>query len=165
MEVVVNDRMQQDFRYIRICEPGSGFHPEFTPELSPKVMLAMGVFGGKYMTDCQEEFPQDWFETARLSPKGKDAALNYFGVDASLPLSHWRAKGWLHPDDPRGWFQWYCRYYMGRRMEKEDLRQIRRWKGIRRHAAAIRKNCAPFDMGCRPRQRQTLLHWAYDPKI
>lgn len=162
--VIVNDTFQQGYTYVRVAEPGKEFHPEFHPDLTPKQMLAMGIFGGCYLTDCREEFPQDWFENARLSPGKKDITLNYYGVDASKSLSTWQEKGWLHPDDPRGWFQWYCRYYMGRRMEQEDLRQIRRWKGIRRHASAIRNNCGPDRANCRPRQRQALLHWAYDPR-
>jgi hypothetical protein len=122
------------------------------------------VFGGKYMTDCREEFPEGWFKTAKLSPERRDRLLNLFGVDASSSLSVWRKKGWIHPDDPRGWFQWYCRYYMGRRMPKEDQRQIKRWRAFRRHIAQIRMNCDPGNYFCRPRQRQALLHWAYDSR-
>lgn len=163
-QVTVNDRMQQNYRYVLTEPMGRSFDPEFRPELTPKEMLALGVFSGKYMTDCREEFPADWFTHARLSPAGRNAALNYFGVDASQPLSEWRRKGWIHPDDPRGWFQWYCRYFMGRRMPEEDRRQIRRWKAFRRHIAQIRQNCEPGDPFCRPRQRQALLHWAYDSR-
>ncbi|MGA7710870.1 MAG: hypothetical protein WCA81_03135 [Rhizomicrobium sp.] len=131
--------------------------------MTPKKMLALGVFGGKYMTDCGHEFPTDWFARAKLSPKRKDPNLNYFGVDASQPLSVWRKKGWLHADDPRGWFQWYCRYYMGRRME-DDARQIKRWRQMARHIAQLKNHCEPGDVFCRPRQRQALLHWAYDSR-
>ena len=159
----INDRMQKGF-YILAENTGENFHPDFKPELTPGEMLELGIFGGKYMTDCREEFPEDWFRNARLSPEGKDISLNYFGVDASLPLSAWKEKGWIHPADPRGWFQWYCRYYLGRRLEDEDLRQIRRWVGIRRHVGAVRKNCSPLDMACRRKQRQALLHWAYDSR-
>jgi hypothetical protein len=127
-------------------------------------MLHLGVFGGKYMTDCRGEFPAAWFKTARLSPDGRDPQRNCFGVDASQPLAEWRRKGWIHPDDPRGWFQWYCRYYMGRRMPEEDRRQIKRWKTMRRHIAQIRRNCDAGDFTCRRRQRQALLHWAYDSR-
>jgi hypothetical protein len=155
--------MQRGYRYRRTEPPGKNFDPEFRPELTPKQMLALGVFGGKYMTDCGREFPADWFARARLSPKGKDASLNYFGVDASQPLSEWKKKGWIHVDDPRGWFQWYCRYWMGRRHE-DDARQIKRWKLIRRHIRQIEKNCEPGDLHCRPRQRQAVLHWAYDSR-
>jgi hypothetical protein len=162
--VVVNDRMQQGYRYARIAPPGHDFDPQFCPELTPKEMLALGVFCGKYMNDARGEFPTDWFTRARLSPHKRDCSLNYFGVDASQPLSVWRAKGWIHPDDPRGWFQWYCRYYMGRRMPEEDRRQISRWKAMRRHLRQIERNCDPHDLACRRRQRQALLHWAYDSR-
>ncbi len=162
--VIVNDKMQRGYRYV-LAEPiGRNFDPEFKPELTPKEMLALGVFGGKYMTDCRKEFPSSWFTRAKLSPAGRNDTLNYFGVDASQPLSVWRRNGWLHDDDPRGWFQWYCRYFMGRRTPEEDTRQIKRWKAFRRHIAQIRQNCEPGDPFCRPRQRQALLHWAYDSR-
>jgi hypothetical protein len=116
------------------------------------------------MTDCRQEFPKSWFARAKLATDGRDCSLNFFGVHASQPLSIWRRKGWIHPDDPRGWFQWYCRYYMGRRMPDEDRRQIGRWKAIRRHVRQIERHCEPGDLLCRKRQRQALLHWAYDSR-
>ena len=162
--VVVNDRMQRDYRY-ELTEPaGKNFDPAFRPELTPAELLALGVFGGKYMTDCRDEFPKAWFAKAKLSPERRDPALNFFGVEASQPLAVWRAKGWLHPEDPRGWFQWYCRYYAGRRIA-DDARQIGRWRQIPRHIGQIRRNCEPGDLSCRPRQRQALLHWAYDSRL
>ncbi|MEN6386473.1 MAG: hypothetical protein ABFD79_14940 [Phycisphaerales bacterium] len=162
--VIVNDKMQQNYRY-ELSEPmGRNFHTDFHPQLTPKEMLRLGVFGGKYMTDCRDEFPADWFAKAKLSPEKHDKKMNFFGVDASQPLYVWQKKGWIHPDDPRGWFQWYCRYYMGRRMEEEDRRQIKRWKMIRRHIAQIKLNCEKGDLNCRRRQRQALLHWAYDSR-
>lgn len=163
-KVVVNDKMQK--KYIYYCtEPvGRNFHPDFKPELTPAEMLKMGVFGGKYMTDCRKEFPKSWFAHAKLSPERKNPMLNFFQIDASQPLAEWRRKSWIHRADPRGWFQWYCRYYMGRRMPEEDLRQIKRWKAIRRHIGQIKANCRPGDLSCRPAQRQALLHWAYDSR-
>src|SRR5215210_6151136 len=125
--VVVNDKMQRNFRYQLTAPAGRNFQPDFQPQLTPAEMLQLGVFCGKYMTDCRAEFPKSWFARAKLSPIGRDCALNFFGVNASQRLSVWRDNGWIHPDDPRGWFQWYCRYYMGRRIEDEDARQIRRW--------------------------------------
>jgi hypothetical protein len=162
--VVVNDKMQRGYRYALTEPAGRNFDPEFLPELTPAEMLALGVFCGKYMTDTTDEFPASWFRGARLSPQRRDCALNCFGVDASQPLSVWRERGWIHPDDPRGWFQWYCRYYMGRRMADEDRRQIRRWRAMRRHIRQIEINCEPGDIFCRRRQRQALLHWAYDSR-
>ena len=162
--VTVNDRMQRGYRYALSAPAGRDFDREFKPDLTPAEMLALGVFCGKYMTDCKKEFPKSWFARAKLAKGKRDCALNCFGVDASQPLSEWRRKGWIHADDPRGWFQWYCRYSMGRRMPEEDARQIGRWKAIRRHVRQLNKNCEPGDVSCRPRQRQALLHWAYDSR-
>ncbi|MFA6079284.1 MAG: hypothetical protein WC779_06025 [Candidatus Omnitrophota bacterium] len=162
--VVVNDKMQKNYRY-HLTEPvGKNFDKEFKPSLSPSQMLALGVFGGRYMTDCKKEFPASWFKKARLCPERHDPKMNYFRVNASLPLSYWRKMRWIYDDDPRGWFQWYCRYYMGRRLPEEDKRQIGRWKAIKRHIMQIVKNCDKGDRACRPKQRQAVLHWAYDSR-
>ena len=163
LKVVVNDRMQTGYVYYRIEPAGRNFAPGFTPELTPRQMLELGVFGGRYMTDCRDEFPSGWFTRAKLSPGRRDPRLNCFGVNASLSLREWRRKGWIHRQDPRGWFQWYCRYYTGRRT-LDDARQIRRWRAIARHVSAIRRHCEPGDLECRRRQRQAVLHWAYDSR-
>jgi hypothetical protein len=163
VRVEVNDRMQSSYVYWRTKPIGRGFRPEFKPELTPKQMLELGVFGGKYLRDCQEEFPASWFKRAKLSPHGRLASLNYFGVNASQPLAVWRERGWIYPDDPRGWFQWYCRYYSGRRCS-DDIRQIKRWRAVKRHVMQLKKHCARRDLSCRRRQRQALLHWAYDSR-
>ena len=162
-QVTVNDRMQQGYVYVLTEPAGKNFREDFRPDLTPKQMLELGVFGGKYLTDCTAEFPADWFTTAKLSPDRRDPSRNFFGVEASQPLAVWQEKGWIHADDPRGWFQWYCRYYMGRRSGDDD-RQIGRWRAVRRHIAQLRHNCKPGDLTCRPRQRQALLHWAYDSR-
>ncbi|HVX36771.1 MAG TPA: hypothetical protein VHC71_11195 [Hyphomicrobium sp.] len=162
--VHVNDKMQSGYTYELVFSMGQNFAPGFNPQLTPAEMLRLGVFGGKYMTDCREEFPKSWFEHAKLSPQKRNPSLNWFGINASQPLSIWRKKGWIHPDDPRGWFQWYCRYYMGRRMPEEDARQIKRWKQINRHVIQLKSNCDEGDLSCRRRQRQALLHWAYDSR-
>src|ERR1700712_3356036 len=132
--------MQQGYVYYLTEPTGRNFAPEFRPDLTPKQMLQLGVFGGKYMTDGRGEFPASWFTRAKLSPGRRDPRLNFFGVDASQSLAVWQRSGWIHPQDPRGWFQWYCRYYVGRRSE-DDARQIGRWKAIRRHVAQVKKNC------------------------
>lgn len=162
-KIIVNDRMQQNFSYERTEPEGQHFDPVFTPDLTPKQMLQMGVFGGKYMTDCRDEFPESWYEDAKLCHERHDPDLNFFKVNASKPLWYWRKKGWIYDADPRGWFQWYCRYYMGRRCP-DDQRQIKRWKAMKRHIAQIQRNCTPGDWSCRPKQRQALLHWAYDSR-
>jgi hypothetical protein len=164
--VEVNNKMQKGYKY-ELSEPtGANFHPDFKPAFNPKEMLELGVFGGKYMNDCvgTDEYPENWFKKAKMAGiNGKyDKNLNYFGVKASLSLKDWVKSGWINKNDPRGWFEWYCRYYMGRRIEDEDDRQIKRWIKMRRHLYAVAGNCRPKDHSCRPRQRQALLHWAYD---
>lgn len=160
-KIVVNDKMQRGYVYHRTEPVGRNFSPAFSPDLTPAQMLRLGVFGGKYLTDCRAEFPKSWFTHAKLSAGRPDRRLNRFGVFASQSLAVWRRNGWIRPQDPRGWFQWYCRYYLGRR-SADDARQIRRWRAIARHVAAIRKNCEAGDLECRPRQRQAVLQWAYD---
>ena len=162
-KITVHDQMQQNHVYYLTAPTGRNFHASFRPQLTPRQMLALGIFGGKYMTDCAAEFPASWFKGAKLCHERHDPALNYFGVNASTPLAVWRAKGWIHPADPRGWFQWYCRYYLGRR-GPDDERQIKRWRAICRHLAQIKRHCPPGDLTCRPKQRQALLHWAYDTR-
>ncbi len=166
-KVVVSDKMQPHYIY-DLTEPVGKLASDFKAELSPKEMLELGVFGGVYMRDCIKEFPKDWFTKAKFQQPGSykhDPKLNYFGINASQPLSVWRKKGWINEDhDPRGWFQWYCRYYMGRRLPEEDEKQIKRWRAMTRHIAQIKKNCKKRDKTCRPRQRQALLHWAYDSR-
>jgi hypothetical protein len=162
--ITVNDRMQRGYTY-RLIEPaGRNFEEGFVPQLTPAELLALGVFGGKYMTDCRGEFPASWFRHAKLSPERRNPKLNFFGIDASQSLATWRKKGWIYHEDPRGWFQWYCRYYLGRR-SMDDVRQVRRWRQMARHVAQVRSGCMPGDLECRPRQRQALLHWAYDSRI
>ena len=160
--VEVHDTMQSDYRYRLEARTGRDFADGFAPHFTPREMLAHGVFEGKYLNDCREEFPAGWYRGAKLS-EVPDPGVNYFGVKSRQPLGVWRQKGWIIGDDPRGWFQWYCRYYLGRRDPIVDAIQIRRWKGIVRHAAQVRKNCVPGDLACRPRQRQALLQWAWPP--
>jgi len=162
--VFVHDLMQQNYQYELTAPNGQQFDPRFQPQLTPQEMLELGVFGGKYLTDCRDEYPASWFAKAKLCHERHDPQLNFYGVNASQPLSVWRAKGWIAAEDPRGWFQWYCRYYLGRRIPDEDDRQIRRWRAMTRHIAQIRNNCQPGDASCHTRQRQALLHWAYDSR-
>jgi hypothetical protein len=163
-KIAVKDLMQNNYSYMLSEPKGKNFDLRFKPQLSPQEMLRLGVFGGKYMTDCRKEYPADWFKDAKLCHEFHDASLNYFGVNASQPLSVWRKKGWIYPEDPRGWFQWYCRYYLGRRIPEEDDRQIKRWLAMRRHISQLEFNCMPGDHSCRKKQRQALLHWAYDSR-
>lgn len=154
---------RQVYSYV-VTEPeGKNFATEFQPELTPKEMLELGVFGAHYFEGEHDEFPEDWFVHAVLSDT-HSPDKNFFEIDASQSLAEWQRKGWIYEEDPRGWFQWYCRYYLGRRIPEEDARQIKRWRQITRHAGQIKKACQPGDLSCRRRQRQALLHWAYDSR-
>jgi len=162
--ITVEDRMQTGYSYVLEVPMGADFAPGFAPHYTPAEMLAMGVFEGKYLNDCRDEFPNDWFEGAKLSERA-DPTLNFFGVKSRQPLSVWREKGWIIGPDPRGWFQWYCRYYLGRRLPETDALQRKRWRAFARHAGQVRANCMTGDLSCRPRQRQALLQWAHDAMI
>lgn len=162
--VKVSDTMQRGYSYEIVAPAGKKFADGFAPRFTPKEMLELGVFEGKYCNDCRPELPEAWFRKAKVSDIA-DPRLNYFGVKSRQSLAVWRRKGWIIGPDPRGWFQWYCRYYLGRRIPGVDSRQIARWRGFARHAAQVRANCMPGDISCRPRQRQALLQWSYDPFI
>lgn len=162
--IKVNDKMQRGYSYTLSSACGEDFNDGFKPFFSPQEMLAMGVFEGKYLNDCINEFPQEWFTSAKISDTA-NPSLNYFRIKSRQPLSVWREKGWIIGPDPRGWFQWYCRYYLGRRINHIDELQIKRWKAFSRHLGQIKANCKPGDLSCRPKQRQALLQWSYDPFI
>ena len=134
----------------------------FKPQLTPKKMLELGVFGGSYFGLEIKEYPKSWFKNAKIS-KNFDVKLNRFKIKSGLSRKHWQEKGWIFKEDPFGWFQWYCRYSMGRRIRSIDQIQIKRWKNFNRHVMAIKKNCEDHDLSCRRKQRQAILQWAYDP--
>ncbi len=140
------------------------FYKIFKPELSPKKMLELGVFGGSYFGSNIKEYPKSWFVNAKIS-KDFNVDLNRFKVKSGLSREHWIEKGWIFKEDPLGWFQWYCRFSNGRRLPHIDEIQIKRWKNFKRHVVAIKKNCEPIDLNCRKKQRQAILQWAYSPFI
>ena len=165
-------------------------HPEFKPNLSPHQILKMGAFGGTYFRpiyssvtkkhykseDVIEEYPKSWFKGIDIkkmviSPK-YDKKVNKYGVKCGSELEDWEKSGWMHKQDPYGWFQWYCRFYMGRRTD-DDERQIKRWLALagpkgrfkNRLVNMIKKKDAKYDdESISPVIRQTLLHWGYQIK-
>jgi len=162
--IKVSEEYQSGYIYTLTEPSGENFAPDFRPDLNPQEMLKLGIFGGAYFNTIPKEFPQAWFHKVEFSSSGQPQKdLNYFGINASQPREVWQQKGWIHKDDPLGWFLWYCRYYQGRRHD-DDERQIKRWKAYRRHLSQVGLNCQPGDMHCRPKQRQSLLHWAYDSR-
>jgi len=138
----------------------------FEPHFAPDEMLELGIFEGKYLNDCLLEFPREWFlrglKADKLSPSSPDISCNFFKIKSRQPLGQWEKNDWLYGNDNRGWFQWYCRYYCGRRDPEIDDIQIKRWRKFKRHFGAVQKNCAPGDLSCRPKQRQALLQWSYN---
>lgn len=172
-KIYVNDKMQSQYSYT-LSEPyGKNFRSDFKPALSPGEILFLGAFEGKYMNDCYKEFPKYWYtkslQAKKLSPDKPDASINHFKIKSRLSLQEWIRRKWIPiipgDKDVRGWFQWYCRYYIGRRMPSVDDKQINRWKSFKRHVGQVEKNCKKKDKKCRPKQRQALLQWAYDPFI
>ena len=112
---------------------------DFTPNLSPKEIIRLGSFGGIYFYDeggridiNYKEFPSDWFDGLEESfylSKKYNRKINFFKIKSGLSQEDWEEKGWINKQDPRGWFQWYCRYYVGRRTD-DDERQIKRWNNF-----------------------------------
>ncbi len=162
--ITVNDLMQTGYQYELTARAGKDFDKGFKPHFTPQKMLELGIFEGKYCNDCQDELPKEWFAKARIADVA-DPALNYFRIKSRQPLSVWQQKGWIIGPDPRGWFQWYCRYWLGRRLPEVDAVQIKRCRAFARHAAQVRINCPAHCLTCRPRQRQALLQWSHDPFI
>ncbi|KAK8058035.1 hypothetical protein PG994_008483 [Apiospora phragmitis] len=124
-------------------------HPDFRPNKSPESILREGAFGGTYfrplyskrlgitIEDDWRELPPVWISgpggnidvERQLTFAEYDPAVNKYGVRCGQSIEEWEAAGWIrHEYDVRGWFQWYCRFWMGRRLEDEDERQIARWK-------------------------------------
>jgi len=162
-------------------------HPEFKPNLTPKEVLQKGSFGGtyfrpiyssvtkqKYGKEVWQELPKDWLEGLNIknqvSSSFYDNSRNKYKVKCGASLEEWENSGWMDKQDPYGWFQWFCRFYQGRRTE-DDERQIGRWARCAGETGRWKNNliskivkagCAWDNYAVSPVVRQTLQHWAYE---
>jgi hypothetical protein len=161
--VIISTNKYDDGYTYSLSSPVGEFNRDrFNPVFSPQEMLALGVFEGKYLNDDILEYPLEWFTNAKVSLLLSDPTVNCMtGSVSRQPLSTWANNGWLCTDK-KGWFQWYCRYYLGRRLGAEDDHQMARWRQFNRHAGQIRARCTPGDLTQRPVQRQALLQWSYN---
>ena len=148
---------------------------EFKPMLTPKEMLHKGIFGGTYFAELidHNNFPSDWFEGLDESyycSSNYLSHINLFKIRSGQTQKEWEEKGWIHEDDPRGWFEWYCKFFLGRRHE-DDQRQINRWKAFcgqngrwknTIYTKLYREGCPISEsFNVSPRIQQSLLHWSY----
>lgn len=136
-------------------------HPDFTPDLSPETMAKLGVFGGAYFADDLDDNKDIPSSVLKRSMGDKDKTNNAFGVHSGMSREKWDERGWLTEDNPRGWYEWYCRFDAGKRYD-EDKDQIKRWKDFRNRWSPndrqALENMSPGDG-----TRQALLHWALHP--
>ena len=169
--IYVSDRMQTGYKYKLSESPAKnvkdvwskfkdskGNYVMFRPKYLPAQMLEKGVFGGKMINDCMGEYPTRWYKGAlkarRLSPEKKDVRVNQYGVDSGSSLADWKKSKWIRGSDPRGWFQWYCRYCMGRR-HSIDRWQMQRWANIQRFYLRYKRS------GGTNVTKQLLLQWSW----
>ena len=148
---------------------------EFYPMLTPKEMLQEGVFGGAYfgVEDLQGDYdyqslfketldgvPPHLYLGDKYRPK-----MNKFKIRSGMNYDYWVEMKWMQKDDPYGWFEWYIKYYNGRRHSDDD-RQIRRWQDFcgrngRWRKAIYKRIHESKDWQVSPRIQQSLLHWGY----
>jgi hypothetical protein len=168
-------------------EQKEDIHKAFKPNRSPKKVFKGGAFGGTYFRPIYSsvtgksyksgnvirEF-KDWFEgmdiEKMITSEKYDKKVNKYEVKCGSSLESWEESGWIVEQDPYGWFQWYCRYYKGRRTS-DDERQIKRWLALagpngrfrrRLMNEIIKKKKKYDDHSVSPVIRQVLLHWGYE---
>jgi len=138
--------------------------PEFTPSYTPMEMLDLGVFEGIY-TAAIQDIPAKYKKHKNVLKRGSDPdiTINHYGVKSRQSLKEWQKKGWTTELSPLGWWEWFVKYWEGRRDEKEDALQIGRWKSfVARHNAQVQAKCKAGNKDCHTKQRQGLLQWAWD---
>jgi len=162
-------------------------YPDFRPNLSPQQVLQMGSFGGTYFrpiysgvtkksytaAEVTKEYPKEWFKGLNMKKQVTSSnyqnSVNQYNAKCGGSLEMWESKGWMANIDPYGWFQWYCRFYQGRRSTDDD-RQIGRWKKCTSPKGRWRNNLIGKifrssgkinDLNVSPVIRQVLQHWGY----
>ena len=152
----------------------------FSPNKTPIEVIREVAFGGTYFKDIYSDINGKWYKNSwkefvqlkNIAAKFYasdcyDVNVNKYGVKCGTSLRFWENKDWINKIDPYGWFQWYFRYWLGRR-SKDDKRQINRWKKIvsrfrGKLVKMIRNAGSKFDdYSISPKIRQILLHWAYE---
>jgi hypothetical protein len=144
-------------------ESNQKWDPRFAPCYTPLEMLEKGVFEGKYI-NAVKGLPASWYKVKKVLAKDQDPdpSINAFGIKSRQPLSVWKKNGWIKTDK-NGWFEWYCHYFLGRRLGKEDEWQIGRWRSfVARHQGQIDASGKKNDLKAREKQRQGLLQWGWD---
>lgn len=159
-------------------------YPEFTPNLSPRDIFALGSFGGTYWrpihssvtsknyANAHRKLPASWWKGIpedHLVRPDYDVAVNRYRVKVGSSLEDWERHHWITASDPYGWVQWYCHFFHGRRTS-DDERQIQRWQGVAGKNGRFRqwlvsqivdRDGAWNDADISPKIRQTLQHWGY----
>lgn len=135
--------------------------PDFKPDLSPLAMAKLGVFGGAYFADDIDDCKGIPDAILDKQTGKKDKSNNAFKVNSGMSREKWDERGWLTKENPRGWYEWYCRFHEGERFDEDDD-QIERWKDFGNRWTPGSKE-ALNNMNPGPGSRQALLHWAYNP--
>lgn len=146
----------------------------FKPNVTPREMLKQGIFGHSYFgveilqgDMYYDELFQSFgdIDTSLYLSSKYHAKGNKFKIKSGKDYQFWKDNNWMHEDDPYGWFEWYCKYYIGRR-HSDDQRQIQRWLDFcgpngrwRQRIYGMIDATGNWDVS--PRIQQSLLHWGY----
>ena len=123
------------------------------------LILETGVNDKIYKSSWKEFKELENIDKTYYSSDFYDVSVNKYGVKCGPSLRFWESKGWINKTYPYGWFQWYFRYWKGRRFE-DDQKQIGRWKRIVSRFVGVLKKLISEGKDS-PKIRQVLLHRCY----